>query len=126
MGYDLHITRKEFWADEDGPEITHEEWNAYVAADPELTQDPINSETDYLYTQGEDVWPLWWSDGEISTKNPEKSMVIKFVAIAESLGARAQGDDGEYYDQHGEMIPEEQPEEAPTPSETKKPWWKFW
>jgi hypothetical protein len=34
MGYDVHITRKKFWADEHGLEITAEEWLQYVAGDP--------------------------------------------------------------------------------------------
>ena|GEM_PF-2686269 len=40
MGYDLHITRKEFWADKEGSIITLEEWQQYVATDPDLASDP--------------------------------------------------------------------------------------
>ena len=29
----LHVTRKQRWADDDGPRITLEEWTAYVAGD---------------------------------------------------------------------------------------------
>ena len=126
MGYDLHITRKEFWADDEGLKISHDEWDAYIAKDPEITPDPDNSATDYLYKKGSEVWPLWWSDGEVCTKNPDQQVIIKFVAVAESLGARAQGDDGEFYDQDGEMIPEETPAITPPPDEPRGPWWKFW
>ena len=36
MGYELHITRRKDWADDEGPEITLAEWLALVADDPEL------------------------------------------------------------------------------------------
>ena len=48
MGYDLHITRRASWADEDGPEIGLKEWAAYVASDAEVRPDPDNGPTDFL------------------------------------------------------------------------------
>ncbi|MFN2125831.1 MAG: hypothetical protein ACK2UF_22890 [Candidatus Promineifilaceae bacterium] len=36
MGYDLHITRKEYWA-EPGDDIASEEWLTLVEHDPELS-----------------------------------------------------------------------------------------
>jgi hypothetical protein len=39
MGYDVHITRKQNWSDEAGPEIPLSEWIAVVAADPEMRLD---------------------------------------------------------------------------------------
>ena len=30
MGYEIHITRKTEWFDEDGPEISLEDWKAYI------------------------------------------------------------------------------------------------
>ncbi len=36
MGYEVHITRKEHWSDEDGPELTLDEWESTVQSDPEL------------------------------------------------------------------------------------------
>ena len=36
MGYDVHITRKKEWSDEDGPRITEDEWQAYVASDADM------------------------------------------------------------------------------------------
>jgi hypothetical protein len=30
MGYDIHITRAEHWAENEGREISAEEWLAYV------------------------------------------------------------------------------------------------
>lgn len=39
MGYEIHITRKTEWFDEDGPEISLEGWKAYIASDPEMRLD---------------------------------------------------------------------------------------
>ncbi len=35
MGYEVHITHKKEWSDEDGPRIIGSEWQARVASDPE-------------------------------------------------------------------------------------------
>ena len=42
MGYDLHITRAESWAQNEAAEITADEWLAVVRADPDLTPAPEN------------------------------------------------------------------------------------
>ena len=39
MGYDVYITRKQHWWDEDGPEIPLAEWAALVTADPDMQLD---------------------------------------------------------------------------------------
>lgn len=40
MGYELHITRKENWFDEDlSTDISMEEWKAYVESDREMQLD---------------------------------------------------------------------------------------
>jgi hypothetical protein len=39
MGYNLHVTRKDFWWDETGPVISLDEWITYVACDPDLQPD---------------------------------------------------------------------------------------
>ncbi|WP_146067858.1 hypothetical protein [Streptomyces sp. Ru72] len=36
MGYDVHITRRTPWWEDEGEQITTQEWAAVVAADPEL------------------------------------------------------------------------------------------
>jgi hypothetical protein len=100
MGYDLHITRADCWAENEGREITRDEWFALVGADPELTLDPVNGD-DYALWNGRsrypDPWLNWWR-GNISTKNPDKPIIAKMIQIATKLGARVQGDDGEFYD----------------------------
>jgi hypothetical protein len=60
-----------------GPTISHEEWEAYVATDPEVTRDPNNTGNDYLWQTGNQEWPLWWMDGEVFTKNPSDTAMIK-------------------------------------------------
>ena len=99
MGYDLHITRKEFWADEYGQTISKSEWDQYVVSDPDIVQDTNNTEDDYLVTDSGEVWPIWWRPDlkEIYTKNPSEAAIRKLKQIAEKLNAQVQGDDGELY-----------------------------
>lgn len=99
MGYDLHITRKESWADPDGPVLTLDEWLHYVASDKEISRDADNSEHDFLFTRGAFTAPLWWRPdlGEIYTKNPDDLLIEKMVEIAKRLKARVLGDDDEEY-----------------------------
>ena len=107
MGYELHITRAEFHACNEGHEITADEWLRYVQSDPELCLVPDNGEY-FVQWSGKSKYPdLWldWFHGNISTKNPDKAIVGKILQIAQALGARVQGDDGEFYEDTSE-IPE--------------------
>jgi hypothetical protein len=99
MGYDLHITRKEFWADDEGPEITLEEWRNYVATDSSIMLDEKNpGGQNYVLRVGQNMCPLWWDErAEIYTKNPDPTVIAKLVQIANVLGAKVMGDDGEIY-----------------------------
>jgi hypothetical protein len=99
MGYDLHITRKEFWADDEGPKITLEEWGNYVATDTSIKLDEENpGSKNYVFHSGQNLCPLWWDErAEIYTKNPEPQFIAKLVQIANTLGAKVMGDDGEIY-----------------------------
>ena len=99
MGYDLHVTRKEFWCDETGSEISLDEWIRYALSDGEIQPDPENpGDENWIVVLGADSWPLWWSaTGEIYTKNPEAAMIQKLISIANALSARVLGDDEEVY-----------------------------
>jgi hypothetical protein len=98
MGYDVHITRRSTWADDDGPAITFDEWCAYVATDPQVQPDPVNKSTDFLVFTGDgQPWPLWWWRGEVYTKRPDRAAIAKLVQIAGRLNARVLGDDDEVY-----------------------------
>ena len=99
MGYDLHITRREYGTDDCGPAISLEEWQAYVASDPDIESDPQNPGPDnYVIVSHPERWPLWWHrSGKVYTKNPDSLVVAKLVEIARCLGARVLGDDDEIY-----------------------------
>jgi hypothetical protein len=111
MGYDVHITRAEFWADNEGHEITTAEWLEYVQRDPELlAPDAAERERVQFFVQwrGHSMYPdpwFGWHRGDIFTKNPDKPIMVKMLQIAKELGARVQGDDGEFYDD-ASQIPE--------------------
>jgi len=65
MGYDLHIIRKDYWAEE-GPVISFNEWLSYVSEDKEIDKDPENGDYDFLYvTHPVEPMPLWWERGEV-------------------------------------------------------------
>jgi hypothetical protein len=100
LGYDLHVTRRSFWADEEGPPISLEEWLACAKDDPELHPDLENPGSEnWILVLSEGSWPLWWERrGELVTKNPDPPAIVKLVSLARSLGATVQGDDGEVYD----------------------------
>jgi hypothetical protein len=86
MGYDLHITRKENWHDEDGPAISFEEWRRLASDDPEMDRMHLDS------------------SGNIVAKNPHTRIVIKMHQLAQKLGAKVQGDEGELYDANGGQV----------------------
>src|SRR5215216_3734472 len=98
MGYDLHITRRENWCDE-GEDISKEEFIAYVRSDSEFSYPAIGGDDYADWTSPKSGYTSWlsWSEGQVSTKNPEAEFVDKMVAIAAKLQAKVQGDDGEIY-----------------------------
>jgi len=114
MGYDVHITRKKEWSDEDGPRITEDEWQAYVASDADMVITGFAAHTNPL---GETIhitqpllteWrkhsshsPVWFSyfEGSLVVKNPDDECLAKMRQIASRLQARVQGDEGEFYDE---------------------------
>ena len=99
MGYDLHITRAEEWSQNNGQEITLDEWLAVVRADPELTPDPENGEG-FARWSGPSKYPepwIAWFRGNISSKNPDRAILGKLLQLASLFHAKVQGDDGEEY-----------------------------
>ena len=101
MGYELHITRRELHADEQGPDISSEEWLALVETDEELELAVENGPYfarflgDCQYGRGMGWFD--WSDGRVSTKNPDEAILGKMLELARVLDAKVQGDDGETY-----------------------------
>lgn len=98
-GYDLHITRKKHWADENGASISLVEWYSYVRLDKEVRHDSQNSENEFIVSIGGESFPLWYEPklGELRTKDPSEKAVEKLIRIAAQLRAKVQGDDGEQY-----------------------------
>lgn len=130
MGYDVHITRKAAWFDEaDAAAITLQEWQDYVAADPEMRLDNYAEaplpDGGFIWTVGEGlcVWTAYsgngqhgnyawfdWHEDRVVVKNPDAEILVKMKSIAQALAARVQGDEGEYYD-----TPEAEAEAADVP-----------
>jgi len=88
----------------------------------EKTKIPISLEEAISATRGLDGWShcespptlefqgmegsctLWHQDGELWTKNPEEWQLGVMVALAQRLGARVRGDEGETYDSMGDTF----------------------
>jgi hypothetical protein len=94
MGYELHITRKAAWFDEGGPVVTLDEWDKLAAGDPDLLSENFQGR---FYSD---------SSGNIVAKNPEKPVRAKMYQMAQRLGAKLQGDEGELYGPDGEPVDE--------------------
>jgi hypothetical protein len=133
MGYDIHITRKRDWFDEDdSSEIKLTEWMDYVQSDSEMKLDNYaetesgSGEKIRYENQGIAIWThyskhglddnfAWFnfSNGNVTVKNADVEIRNKMIGIAGRLNAKVQGDDGEtYYTK--EVI------------QQKQPWWKVW
>ncbi|HEV3145846.1 MAG TPA: hypothetical protein VGZ47_18295 [Gemmataceae bacterium] len=99
MGLEFYITRAEFWADNKGHEITAEEWQTYLASDPELKPDARHGEFGVIWlgrSAYDDPW-LNWFRGNVYTKWPDTALYRKMLRIARALGAQVQDDDGNVY-----------------------------
>ena len=136
MGYDVHITRKRDWFnEEDNAAITLQEWKEYVADDPEMRLDDYAEaplpDGDLIRTVGEGlcVWTAYsgngqngnyawfdWHENRVVVKNPDSEILDKMKGIAQALAARVQGDEGEYYDNAMDAVVDEPPLPAPLPA----------
>ena len=144
MGYELHITRRESWFEDDGNDITLEEWVNYVNSDNELvltngylTKVPGIIDTfqnvpgfcewlNHSKKAREDKPWFDYQDGVVSAKYPDEETVHKMVRIANKLNANVQGDDGEIYDETYTDSPISTKNEHSINASIHKPWWKFW
>lgn len=97
MGYDLHITRKPHWANEEGSYITLEEWLSLVQ-DAELTIDEQNGPY-FAVWLGPGEYACWihYYEDDLFSNHPTDGFIEKMVQLARQLGGRVQGDDGEIY-----------------------------
>jgi hypothetical protein len=102
VGYELYITRRKRWHDDSGQAITEQEWQSYLATDPDLRVDEYAT---VEWTGGEGL-SLSWSDGNVAAKYPTPAAIKKMATIAEKLGARVVGEESEdYSDGSGIPVP---------------------
>lgn len=99
MSYQVYVTRADFWAENEGSEISTGEWLELAQDDDELIQNQSNGP--YFVTLGgspEDgeSW-LDWAEGNIYSAYPDRRTQAKMLQIAGQLGGAVQGDDGEIY-----------------------------
>jgi hypothetical protein len=123
MGYDIHITRKKFHYDEEGPTIAESEWKEFVENSEEFAFDKqdggslqaVWKEAKENGCSYDDAW-LDWFEGSIFTKNPDLVLIEKMIELSKHFQAKVQGDDGEVYTTPTDYHQEEEYEEHPTES----------
>jgi hypothetical protein len=122
MGYNVHITRKQDWFDEE-PQISATEWDAYIRLDPSMRLDgyaeatTAGGDTLRYENEGLAVWigyshhepdgNMAWFDfrsGDVVVKNPDSEILKKMWLIAQALGGKVQGDESETYGEDGSVI----------------------
>ncbi len=142
MGYGLYITRKDDWSDIEGPRIELIEWAEYLTIDPSLKIDWERSaevdprvaskakeptHTKWLewpsrIPDEEEAW-LWLEQGNLVAMDPDQAFRRKLFLIADGLGARLMGEEGELYDSNGD--PETGRARLGRDGQAR-PWWKIW
>ncbi|MES9948589.1 MAG: hypothetical protein ABW118_06515 [Candidatus Thiodiazotropha sp.] len=145
MGYDLHITRKAEWFEEEGDEITLDEWCDFVNSSADMRLDGYaEAETPdgvlRIESEGLSVWTgysgnekdgnMAWFDyfeGNIKVKNPDSEIIKKMYQIAQSLNAKVQGEECEVYGEDGQSNWKELKAEGKAICKTRsKKWWQLW
>jgi hypothetical protein len=112
VGYDVHVSRGDEWSD--AAPISSSEWRAFVesSADLELVGavEVANSLGETIRYASPDLamWtrhpsrpeiPFAFRGGRVVVKNPDEATLGRLRELATSLGARVQGDDGEFHDE---------------------------
>ena len=88
------------WTSSAGHEIPTTAWQDLVSEDPELRPDGENGPhaVEWLDPAGGVRGWFDWYAGVVYTTNPDRARVGKLLDIAARLGARVQGDAGEFYE----------------------------
>ncbi|WOB06924.1 hypothetical protein [Piscinibacter gummiphilus] len=113
MSYDLHIVRLSDKSERTESPISEAQWKEAIRADGELQSDSVASATSpnsgaviqvrsplmasWLDPQTKLKHYFRYSRGRISVKNPPESVIVKMRLLAAKLGAKVQGDEGEFY-----------------------------
>lgn len=104
VGYDLHITRAEDWAEAADTPIAFAEWTTYAQSDARLSasgtialrnHDP-HEQPVYVLSHA-DGPSIHWYQGDLVVTGASDADVEQLRPIADALDARVQGDDGEFY-----------------------------
>ena len=103
MGWEMHITRAEYWAESETQPIGSEEWVALISRDNELAFDRRNGEFHVIWKGQETCW-LEWRDGEIYSKSPTQPLYEKMLEIATALNAHLRDDDDRPYLLPGDLL----------------------
>ena len=106
------MAASEWSASKENP-ITEAEWLAYVEKDKEMKLEPVatacNPKTGEVIRVASPLMAVWtdpaaqakhyfsYFRGEVSVKNPSEAVINKMKFMATALGARVQGDEGEWY-----------------------------
>ena len=144
MGYGVHITRKAYWFDEEGPSLSLEDWLGYVSNDREMRADGFaeaettDGSTIRFDDPGIAVWTSYSGHGQdgnmawfahfedhVTVKNPDAEILAKMHRIATSLGGKVQGDEGEEYAANGSPV-QDVVDGSSNVEASKNPWWRFW
>lgn len=112
----MHITRARHWTDSDASPIGEGDWARLVGSDPDLEMTGV-AEADTSdgtlryenrglavwrgHPSGEKVW-FDFRRGRVVVKNPDEATIEKMLVVAQGLGARVVGDDGETYEAAGQ------------------------
>jgi signal recognition particle subunit SEC65 len=114
MGYDLHITRAEWWGESKEHPISFSEWQEIIKGDPQLQLVNAAERTMQngmalsfenpgiavcIIEDEDEEYPVYFDfiNGRIVVKNPNDQMINKMKEIAEKLNASVIGDEGETY-----------------------------
>lgn len=144
MAYEVHITRKGNWFDDEGDNITLEDWRLYAIGDPELKLDalpeqPKDQSTIRMESPGAALWTARVKEGKgqvwfrhfrdrVTVRDPDVATLVKMYKIANRMSAKVQGNDGEVYDADGNSGSQAKAQAKATSAEVKpakKSWWKF-
>lgn len=124
MGYEIYIRR-----DENSSAIIESEWKSYINSDNSLSvsSDEIGicnwNEHPLAGIEAQTPW-LRFSEGQISTKNPDEFLTLKMFEIADSLNANLYDDEAMLENDYKEELKRET--KSILTKSNSKPWWRFW
>lgn len=99
MGYDVFITRARHHFEGAQTPIAKGDWRALIDNDPDLDA-PDEAYPCYAVWSGpsrlQKPW-IDWASGNLFTRSPDDAVLRKLIELAELLGARVQGREGEIY-----------------------------